>query len=154
MYHLKTGMLWNITRHNLNHLLILLFLLCLDLRPRYRFLISFRISHTIKPCPARIGQEFMQELRIAEVHITGVVDLMFNSRSSVAAPHPGSIHPTPIVKVIVSPAYRIPTRREFLLINLSDRCLPSVSGSHPGFLRLRVPQFSQSGCLKVRRLVP
>ena len=24
-------MLWNITRHNLNHLLILLFLLCLDL---------------------------------------------------------------------------------------------------------------------------
>ena len=135
MYHLKTGMLWNITRHNLNHLLILLFLLCLDLRPRYRFLISFRISHTIKPCPARIGQEFMQELRIAEVHITGVVDLMFNSQSSVAAPHPGSIHPTPIVKVIVSPAYRIPTRREFLLINLSDKAIVDVYLLFPAAIR-------------------
>ena len=33
---------------------------------------------------------------------------------------------TPIVKVIASPAYRIPTRREFHLINLSDKAAVDV----------------------------
>ena len=32
----------------------------------------------------------------------------------------------PIVKVIASPAYRIPTRREFHLINLSDKAVVDV----------------------------
>ena len=36
------------------------------------------------------------------------------------------IHRTPIVKVIASPAYRIPTRREFHLINLSDKAVVDV----------------------------
>ena len=33
---------------------------------------------------------------------------------------------SPIVKVIASPAYRIPTRREFHLINLSDKAIVDV----------------------------
>ena len=32
----------------------------------------------------------------------------------------------PIVKVIASPAYRIPTRREFRLINFSDKAVVDV----------------------------
>ena len=35
-------------------------------------------------------------------------------------------HPFPIVKVIVSPAYRIQTRRAFRLINLSDKAVVDV----------------------------
>ena len=40
--------------------------------------------------------------------------------------HPEDLLPSPIVKVIASPAYRIPTRREFHLINLSDKAVVDV----------------------------
>lgn len=42
---------------------------------------------------------------------------------------------TPIVKVIASPAYRIPTRREFHLINLSDKAVVDVYLLFPAAIR-------------------
>ena len=42
---------------------------------------------------------------------------------------------SPIVKVIVSPAYRILTRREFLLINLSDKAVVDVYLLFPAAIR-------------------
>ena len=41
----------------------------------------------------------------------------------------------PLVKVIVSLAYRIPTRREFLLINLSDKAVVDVYLLFPAAIR-------------------
>ena len=42
---------------------------------------------------------------------------------------------SPIVKVIASPAYRIPTRREFHLINLSDKAVVDVYLLFPAAIR-------------------
>lgn len=48
---------------------------------------------------------------------------------------PVEINRTPIVKVIASPAYRIPTRREFHLINLSDKAVVDVYLLFPAAIR-------------------
>lgn len=48
---------------------------------------------------------------------------------------PAVITRTPIVKVIASPAYRIPTRREFHLINLSDKAVVDVYLLFPAAIR-------------------
>ena len=42
---------------------------------------------------------------------------------------------SPIVKVIASPAYRIPTRREFHLINFSDKAVVDVYLLFPAAIR-------------------
>ena len=49
--------------------------------------------------------------------------------------YPDRIYRTPIVKVIASPAYRIPTRREFHLINLSDKAVVDVYLLFPAAIR-------------------